>query len=139
MITVGGATNMTSSQGQCDPDLKGINVFDMTSAQWSRVYYPKKGSTDYQVPTAVAQQIVGTEDGGATKNVPTYGFTQDGLAKMFGAPASSVNQTNPFGTSTPGASSVAGSSHLLSPARIAPIAAGTIGDLVLLALLAAMT
>ena len=146
MITVGGAANYDYTSGFCDFERMGVGVFDISSSTWGSVY--DADAEDYTVPDLVVQQIGGTKDGGATKTVPSYGFSQQGVAKIFGAPASSVNNSNPFPTPTiitaNPASTSAGApqqqqqrSHT-SRAHIAIIAGATVGGTALLSALAAL-
>ena len=79
-----------------------------------------------------------TKDGGATKMVPSYGFTQEGLATLFGEPASSVNSTDPF--TSPNTSTathpIAHPFTHISRGRVALLAGTAVGAAVLLSSLA---
>ena len=82
MLTVGGAPNMNLTK-TCDPQTKGVNVFDMSAVQWGSVYDHK--APGYEVPTKLQAVIGGNALGGATVVEPAGGFDEQGLAQMFGA------------------------------------------------------
>ena len=137
MISIGGTSATDPLKVPCDDERRGVAVWDMSFSQWGTVFNANVQDEDYKVPAVVAQHIGGTKDGGATKMVPSYGFTQEGLATLFGAPASSVNSTDPFASPTTStANSVAHPSAHISRARVALIAGTAVGGAVLLALLA---
>ena len=82
MITVGGASNYNYTKLPCDPQTKGVNVFDMSEPGWRSVF--DANAPEYEVPTQVTAVIGGTGQGGSTMKEPIGGFEQEGLAQLFG-------------------------------------------------------
>ena len=136
MITVGGAANYDYTKGPCDSERMGVGVYDMSTSSWSSFY--DADAEDYTVPDAVVQRIGGTKDGGATKKVPSYGFSQQGVAKLFGAPSSSVNDTNLSPSPTTSTNPAPRRRSHPSRTHIAIIAVATVGGTLLLCVLAAL-
>ena len=129
MITIGGASNYNYTRPPCDPQTKGVNVFDMSEGWWGSVYDAK--APDYEVPAKVTAVIGGTGQGGSTMKEPVGGFDQEGLARMFGVtwtpkPTPLIN--NPNGKNN--------SSHQSSAA---PIIGGIVGGVALISVTASLT
>lgn len=58
MLTVGGSNSFKLQEGPCDPQRKGVNVFDMSSVTWGSVYNATAGP--YTVPELVIANIGGS-------------------------------------------------------------------------------
>lgn len=58
MLTVGGINTFNFQEGLCDPQRKGVNVFDMSSVTWGSVYNATAGP--YTVPELLIANIGGS-------------------------------------------------------------------------------
>jgi hypothetical protein len=78
MITVGG--NNTNGL-ICDWELKGVAVWGLTTLTWGSVFL--NNLTSFEVPQPVLELTGGSPKGGATKQDPALGWTDQGLKDVF--------------------------------------------------------
>lgn len=86
LVTVGG--NLTNI-GQCDWEKKGIAFLDITSITWGSVFLAN--STEYLIPEKLLGATGGVPQGNATIKEPPQGWTDKGLAKVFGVEDKKTN------------------------------------------------
>lgn len=80
MITLGGAE--TLKLDQCDWEVKGIAVYDISENQWGSVYV--SSLTNYTIPASITSVIGGSSTGNATFTSPAAGWADEDIANVFG-------------------------------------------------------
>ena len=58
MLSVGGISTFNSTAAPCDPEAKGVEIFDMSSGTFGSFY--NMSAPSYTVPSAVVANIGGT-------------------------------------------------------------------------------
>jgi hypothetical protein len=86
LVTVGG--NITNIKA-CDWERKGIAFLDMTSVTWGSVFLTN--TSEYLVSEKLLGATGGIPEGNATIKVPPQGWTDKGLANVFGIEDESTN------------------------------------------------
>ncbi|KAK8140146.1 cell wall anchored protein [Apiospora sp. TS-2023a] len=133
MITVGGI-NSTDITGICDWEWMGVAILDLSTNAWGSVYDSQK--PPYEVTPEISAVVGGGPRGGATKLLPSGGWTSFQIANLF---TGTSNQSAPYSIpgansgSTPSSDKSGGDS---SSTNAGAIAGGTVGGVVFVAIVA---
>lgn len=133
MITVGGI-NSTDITGNCDWEWMGVAILDLSTNAWGSVYDSQK--PPYEVTPDISAVVGGGPRGGATRLLPSGGWTSFQIANIF---TGSSNQSAPYpipdanSGRTPSSDMSKGGS---SSTNAGAIAGGTVGGVVFVAIAA---
>lgn len=133
MITVGGI-NSTDYTSNCDWEWMGVAILDLTTNAWGSVYDSQK--PPYEVTQDISAVVGGGPRGGATKLLPSGGWTSFQIANLF---TGTGNQSAPYTIPTAnsgGTSQSDKSEGGSSSTNAGAIAGGTVGGIVFVAIVA---
>jgi len=119
MITVGGA-NGTSLYNGCDWETMGVAIYSLSTLTWGSVY--DAFAPPYTVPNLVYGAIGGSGKGGATKKLPTGGFSSALVANLFGVSTGNTTSSSSGSSSTTSGTNSGVSGGVIAGATIGAIA-----------------
>lgn len=76
----------------CDWELKGVGILDLSTKTWGSVY--NANAKAYTVTQEIVDKIGGTTSGGATTTSPAAGFAEEGLRELFNVEAATTIPTS---------------------------------------------